>query len=365
MGVLQSCFFWTYVPAMFLVGWLQERINAYRTLALGLGLWALATVLTGFAGGFAMLLALRLTLGLGESAVFPCSSKLIAQHLPQHRLGAANGLVSLGIALGPAFGTFAGGLLMAEVGWRWLFILFGLVSALWLVPWLLTTRKLSREADAPAADHGEAPSFGAILARRDLWGVSLGHFSGCYALYFILAWLPTYLIKIHGFSVPQMAQIGGVVYLVYGASVLLTGWLSDVWMRAGASANLVRKTFGVACGLVGAVALPIAASPSSEIAIGALCAAAFAFGLSTPMLYATGQTLAGPRAGGKWISVQNAIGNLAGIVGPIVTGRIVDLTGSFDAAFWLAGVASLLGAVGFGLVIRKVAPLTWTQRTSA
>lgn len=70
-GLLVSVFFWTYTPAQILAGWLAEKINPYRTLALGLTLWAVATALTGLANGFAMLIALRLLLGLGESVAFP------------------------------------------------------------------------------------------------------------------------------------------------------------------------------------------------------------------------------------------------------------------------------------------------------
>ena len=81
IGVLVSAFFWSYVPAQILVGWVADRINPYRTLAVGLALWSIATALSGVATGFAMLISLRLLLGLGESAAFPCSSKLLAQHL--------------------------------------------------------------------------------------------------------------------------------------------------------------------------------------------------------------------------------------------------------------------------------------------
>jgi len=109
IGMLLGAFFWTYTPGQLLAGWLAEKINAYRSLALGVALWSLATVATGFATGFVSILALRLVLGLGESAAFPCSSKLLGEHLPQHRLGFANGMIGVGLALGPAFGTFAGG----------------------------------------------------------------------------------------------------------------------------------------------------------------------------------------------------------------------------------------------------------------
>ncbi len=87
IGVLLSAFFWTYVPGQVAAGWLAEKINPYRALALGLALWSIATALTGLATGFVIFIALRLLLGLGESVAFPCSSKLLAQHLPPHRLG--------------------------------------------------------------------------------------------------------------------------------------------------------------------------------------------------------------------------------------------------------------------------------------
>src|SRR5579871_5022375 len=82
LGLLFSAFFWTYIPCQILAGWMAERINAYRTLALGVGLWSLATASSGLANSFAFLLALRLVLGVGESAGFPCISKLLARHLP-------------------------------------------------------------------------------------------------------------------------------------------------------------------------------------------------------------------------------------------------------------------------------------------
>ena len=82
IGLLISSFFWTYVPAQILAAWLAERFNAYRVLAMGLALWSVATALSGLATGFAALLALRLVLGVGEGAAFPCSSKLIGSTCP-------------------------------------------------------------------------------------------------------------------------------------------------------------------------------------------------------------------------------------------------------------------------------------------
>lgn len=359
-GLLVSVFFWTYTPAQIFAGWLAEKINPYRTLALGLTLWAVATALTGLANGFAMLVALRLLLGLGESVAFPCSSKIIAQNLATHRLGFANGLIAVGLSLGPAFGTFTGGLLMAQMGWRPVFLIFGLGSLLWLWPWLVATRHLSRHDDAPKPEN--APPFRTILMRREAWGAGLGHFASNYILYFVISWLPIYLVKARGFTVPQMAWLGGLIYLLYAASSLTTGWITDRWMASGASANRVRKSFIIASHLVSAAAMAACALGNAPVAVGGLFMAGLAFGMNSPNLYAIGQTLAGPRASGKWIGFQNCVGNVAGIVAPIVTGMVVDRTGEFTWAFAVAGLVALTGVASWTLLVRRIAPLDWRNR---
>ena len=357
VGILVSAFYWTYTPGQPLAGWLAHRLNPYRTLGLGLALWSLATAATGMVSGFAALIVLRLLLGIGESAAFPCSSKLLAQHLPTARLGAANGLIGVGLALGPAFGTWAGGNLMAQTGWRPAFLIFGVLSALWLIPWWRATRHLDRAAGIEAT--APAPAYLAILKRREAWGAALGHFCSNYSFYFVVSWLPLYLVKAHGLSMTQMAEVGGIIYGVYAASSLVGGWLADRWMAAGASDNLVRKSTVIASHVVPGVSLIVAATADANLATACLFVAAVGFGLNTSTIFTIGQTLAGPRAAGKWMGVQNGIGNIAGIVGPLITGVLVDRTGSFTWAFILAGGASLTGVIGWGLMIRKVAPLDW------
>jgi MFS family permease len=358
VGVLLSAFYWTYTPGQLLAGWLAHRINAYRTLALGLAMWSAATAATGLAGSFAILIGLRLVLGVGESAAFPCSSRLLAQHLPTAKLGAANGLIGVGLALGPAFGTWAGGNLMAQAGWRPTFLIFGLVSMLWLIPWRRATGHLDRAATAET--ELPAPSYRQILGRREAWGAALGHFCSNYPFYFVVSWLPLYLVKERGFSMSEMAAAGGLIYGIYAASSLAAGWLTDQWMKAGASDTLARMSVIIASHLIAAASLVVAALGDVPVAIFALCAAAVGFGLNTSQLFSIGQTLAGPRAGGKWMGFQNCVGNIAGIVGPVITGVVVDATGNFILAIVIASLVGLAGVVAWGLVVRRVAPLEWS-----
>jgi MFS family permease len=105
LGVLFSAFFWTYAPLQPLAGWLAQRFDVRYVLGGGLAVWALATTLTGLASSFAVLLVLRVLLGIGESVAYPCNAKFLGQRVAAHERGVANGLIATGQSLGPTCGT--------------------------------------------------------------------------------------------------------------------------------------------------------------------------------------------------------------------------------------------------------------------
>jgi MFS family permease len=359
IGVLLSAFFWSYAPLQPVAGWLAQRFDVRYVLAGGLAVWASATALMGLATTFAMLIALRILLGVGESVTYPCNSKLLAQRAPEHERGRANGLIAAFQALGPTFGTLVGGLAMASFGWRAAFVALGLMSLVWLLPWFIVTRDGSATT-APGLGTRPLPYL-IILRKRALWGASLGQFCTTYAYYFVLTWLPLFLVKTHGFSMRQMAQIGAGVYAIHAASAALVGWTSDRWIIVGASPNRVRKGMLVT-GLIGvAVLMMMCASAGSTLAILLLAITAAFFGTQTPNIFAISQTLGGPRAAGQWMGVQNMIGNLSGVVAPVVTGFVVDRTGEFYWAFAIAAAVALIGSFAFGALIPCIEPVIWPE----
>ena len=358
LGVLLSAFYYGYVTCMPATGWLAERFGARVVLAAGVALWSVATLSTGFAGGFVALLALRILLGIGESVAFPCASKLLADAVEVGRLGVANGILSFGYLLGPAVGTFVGGYLMTLYGWRPVFIAFGALSLLWLIPWWRAPLPVSVR---PNVAEEPPPPFREILSQRALWGASLGHFASNYGYYFIISWLPFYLVKSRGFSIASMAAIASWAYLLNALSALLMGWAADRWIRAGRSATLVYKGImgvthlaGIGC-MAGMVLLPERGS------IAALFVFEIISGCSYPGLFAIPQIIAGPKATGRWVGVQNAAGNVAGLVAPVITGVLVDQTGLFDVAFALAAGVNVLGLIGWLFLLPKIAPLQWSS----
>lgn len=350
-GLTVSAFFWVYAPIQLFSGWLCDRFSVYKLLAAGIILWAASTLLTGFAGGFASLLVLRIMLGIGESLAFPGSSKIIARHIPADQRGKANAAVATGIALGPAVGTLVGGLMLAHWGWREMFVVFGLATLLWVLPWQRAVREL------PTTGHFDAgaPVPLSLLVRKwPLWSMSIVHALGNYCFYFLLAWLPLFLTKSRGFSITEMTLLASLGYAVQGACAFAYGHFSDWWTRSGRSEDACRRWMMVASQTMAALAICGLAFAHSALSIGLLLCLAGAASASLSMnLYAVAQMFAGPRASGTWVGFQNALGNMSGIICPIITGIVVDRSG-YEAAFFLTAGVAIVGAVWWALAVPKI-----------
>ena len=377
LGFLFSSFFWTYAAFQIVSGWLVDRFSVYWVLALGILLWSAATLGTGLVRGFTLMLAMRLVLGIGESVAYPSYSKIISRHFAESQRGRANSIVCAGQASGPAVGTLLGGLLIAHLGWRFSFIVFGFASLLWLLPWLKYLREpaISRTSDpALAADRGEvlpARSSAAsatifqILQQRSAWGTFGGLFAYNYVWYFFITWLPTYLVSGRQFSVKTMSVVTSLACFILAASALTSGWLSDKWITAGASPTRVRKTFTGAGPAIAASILFVGILANHTAAMALLMLTCVGLGMCTSNLWAVTQTLAGPTTSGKWTGLQNFIGNLAGWIAPTLIGLIVQRTGSFFYVFVITSVVTLLGAASWTFIVGPIQPIKWRARTVA
>jgi len=358
LGILFAAFFWTYSVIQIPVGWVAERFGAHRVLAAGLTLWACATMLVGFAHTFPALLALRLLLGVGESVGFPSVSKLLAIVVPVAYLGSANGIVAFGYLFGPAIGSYCGGLLMAHFGWRSAFWVFGAASLLWLLPW--SQVKLPQRAAHQAATEG--PTYPVLLKQPSLWGTALGLFSTNYTFYFLLTWLPFYVVRERGFSTTEMAGLAGSAYVVNALSALIAGWATDRVAARTGQATLVYKGVMVVAHLGSVVCMLCIAFGTRPWALGGIFVYEILSGMSSPGVFAIPQILAGPTASGRWVGIQNSIGNFAGALAPLLTGFLVEETHHFTGAFVVAAIVSVVGVVGWVWMVPKVAPLPWPAR---
>jgi ACS family D-galactonate transporter-like MFS transporter len=361
LGKLLSVFFWTYGCMQVPAGWVVDRFEVKWVFAAGFFVWSAATATTAALHGFAAWVAIRIILGIGESIAFPAYSKILGSgYFTETRRGFANAAIMAGLSLGPAVGMLVGGTAVGRFGWRPFFLALGLLSLLWLIPWLVwmptgtTSTAPTSESKVGILD---------IFRERAAWGTFLGQICINYTLYFLVAWLPFYLVRGRNLSMNQMARVGGLIFLFAAVSAILSGKLSDRWIASGASATRVRKTLlgGGMTGL-GVFLIAAAVAPDSTF-IWLLAAAGVCLGVNGAHCWAVTQTLAGPRVSGRWTGVQNFVGNFGGAFAPAITGYLLNRLGRFYWPFLIAGVFSWIGALAWVFVVGPIEPVEWEKKT--
>ena len=362
LGKLLSAFFWTYALMQMPAGWLVDRFDVRWIFAIGFFVWSAATAVTGYLHGFAALLTIRVILGLGESVAFPSYSKVLGSYFKERNRGFANSVLMTGLALGPAFGMLVGGSAVAEFGWRPFFVALGLMGLLWLPLWYAW--RPPRPASCGQGARHSAGYF-EILRQRSAWGTCIGQASINYFLYFLVTWLPFYLVRGRHFSLTQMARVGALVFLMSAISAMATGKLSDRWIQTGASPTAVRKGF-MALGHVGiGIALVSAVLSEGRLFLSMLALTGVFLGISVCGSWTISQMLAGPRMVGRWVGVQNFVGNVGGAVAPALTGFLLDRIGSFYWPFFITALVAWIGAFGWYFVVGPLDEVDWGKHVKA
>jgi MFS family permease len=356
MGVLLSSFFWTYSLFMIPAGLLVDRYGIRYTYLAGLALWSIASALIGVAQEFWQLVALRALLGLGETVAPVASIAYIKRNFAEEEQGLPTAIYIGGALVGPAVGTFVGAFLLNPLGWRMLFIVTGAAGAMWLIPWFFVApRGMANRPVTPSLQ--PLPSrlpLGAIVRSPLFWGVTFGAFFYSYYWYFILTWVPSYLLRVHGYSNEKMGTTLSIPLALTAVTSLAAGVIADrVIKRTGLAPLVVRKAFVtlgfvLACSIVLLATLP-AGAPLLPLFI--LSMGGMGFGVSN--YWALTHLIAPENLIGRAMGYQNSIAQLAGVAAPVVTGLLVGAEQRFSTAIWIAGLSPLVGATVLLLWLRQ------------
>jgi ACS family D-galactonate transporter-like MFS transporter len=212
---------------------------------------------------------------------------------------------------------------------------------------------------------GGGPGLLRIASRREAWATFLGLFCFNYTYYFLLTWLPSYLVMERHFSMDMMSLYGALPFCATAVTSMACGWLSDRIIASGRPAGRVRRSFAISGLLLCGLNLPLVLGTNHIAAMSFLVLAFVGIGMFTANAWAITQTMAGSEAAGQWTGLQNAIGNLGGVVAPIVTGLLVGRLGSFQMAFFGAAGMLFAAAVFYGWMLGTIAPLDWQSRKAS
>lgn len=351
-GVLLSAFFWSYALMQVPIGWLADRVSLRWLYAGSFALWSLACGFTGLAGSLAVLILLRVVLGIGESIYLPGSVKFISLAFSPEERGLPTAIFDSGVRAGLAIGAPLVAWLVSRHGWRNMFMLVGFTALVWILPWILTFPARQKEPLPPAPARAVRKP---LTFNRNLLGASLGFFCFGYYNYLLVTWLPDYLVEVRHLTLLKAGLLAAIPYIVWAVAEVAGGWASDRLVRLGWNETRVRKgiiTVGFASGLM---LIPAALIDNLTASI-ILLAGGSLVGLSSPNILVVFQTCAPHDEVGMWMGFGNFIGNIGGVLSPLVTGILISRTGSYFPGFALAPVILIAGLLAFWFLVGELKP---------
>ena len=349
-GLLNSAFFWTYTLMQIPAGLIVDRFGVRIPLAVGFGLWCVVAAGTSTATAVWQLVAFRLALGIGEAVVWPAGLAWLRTNMAEKERGLATGIFVSGSKWGPAIASLVATRLIANYGWRQMFLILGAGGALWLVPWLLFSKESPNGNNSkPTA---EIP-LAYLMKTPQMWGILIGTFCYNYFLFYSLTWLPAYFVESRQLSLNSMGIYSFFSFAGSAIVAILAGWAADGMIRQGFDAVDVRRWFTIAGLVLASTEVIGAMSASNKLAIFFAVFSITGLGLATANYWALTQTLIPGAGGGRIAAVQNTALNLAGIIAPILTGWLKEVTGSYLVPMQAIWVVLLVGIGAYTFLIRE------------
>ena len=376
IGMLQTCFFVSYA-AMQIPGGIMSDFFKHRVVVTGaVTWWSIFTGLTAYCSSFTGFAVVRALFGLGEAPVLPALTAFVGRWFPGKEKGRASSMLLAGCYIGPAFGLGMTVAIMAALGWREVFILYGIGGIFFAAAWYLLAKVSPKESsfvNQAELDYieegrgedakGEIAPWSNFFKSSQFWAIGILVLVADYVMYVYLVWLPLYLMEAQGFSLTEMGISASLPWIALTVCTLATGWIGDHLVAAGYSKKQARSYLGVSgfagCGIflyLGAMAT----NPSLNVlwltlSLGSL---GFSFASAWGAAFDIGGKYVGSVTG--WI---NFGGNMGGVFAPVITAWLVTSFG-WQTAILVTSSFTLIGAIAC-LMVKPDIPLKLQKNEEA
>jgi ACS family glucarate transporter-like MFS transporter len=370
IGLVFSAFAYPYLVFQIVGGWISDRFGARRTLIVCGLIWAVATVLTGMAGGLASMLLARILLGFGEGATFPAATTAMSRWVPKSRRGYAQGITHAAARIGNAAAPAAIVLIMTTYGWRASFYICAGISFAWVAIWTLTFTEFPKDhprvtsleiasLPPPAASTTNVPW--RRLFKR-MTPVTIVYFCYGWTLWLFLSWIPQYFLHSQTLDLKQSALYASCVFLAGVLGDTLGGIVTDKILKRTGNLRRARSSMVSVCMFLSMLSLvPLMFTHSQGVSLLFLSGGFFFSEMTIGPMWATPMDIA-PNHCGTASGIMNSGSALAAILSPVVSGFIIDRTGNWQLPF--VGSMVLMG-VGVLLAFRMRPDSQFEEATEA
>jgi MFS family permease len=353
MGYIFSAFAISYAAFGVPAAWWADRDGARTVLTWVVLVWSAFTMATAAAWNFLSMVVIRFLFGVGEAGAWPSVARVYSRWIPLERRGRIQGIFF-------AFAHLAGGLTPLVVAaiagwleWRMIFIVFGLTGAVWSVAWYAWFRDEPRDHPAitaqerdlieatrgvPATKEKSSAGWTGVFKTPTVAPLCIQAFANSYGFYFFITWLPTYLKQAHNMQGTEWAVFSGLPLMLSFVADLTGGEGSDRLARRIGLRN-ARRAFGVGGYALAALGIFLATQLGSGFAAGLFIAIGGACSMLTlAPAWATAVDVGGRHAG-VTAGTMNTVGQVGGILSPLVLAYLVDATNDWNMPLLvLAGI---------------------------
>ena len=365
-GFINSGFLVGYAIMFTVSGILIDRFGGRLGLALSVGLWSFATALHSLANNVVQFGAFRFLLGVGEGGAFPGAVKTVKEWVPKESQALANGIAIGGAALGAVIAPPLCVYMINVTGWRGVFIITSIIGFVWVLVWLILTRRknnypenlkspgnLNAEKNASPKIERKKTNFSKLLKIKEVWVFIFMRFLLDPILYFYMFWIPKYLNETRSVNIVLIGKLFWMPFLAMGVSNMLGGWMSDSLFILTKNLNKARKIIMGAAALLMLPVLFVKFAPSPEFVIMIMCVAFFAHGLwITNYITSIGDVF-----GHSMTSTVVGLSGTAGAISALIINPVIGLiitNFSYNPMWIYAGAMYLIAFIGFIIFIPEI-----------
>jgi ACS family hexuronate transporter-like MFS transporter len=355
-----------YAAGMLLVGRLVDRLGVRVGYAVTMIFWSLASMAHALGRSLTSFMVARASLGFGESGVFPCSIKSVAEWFPNKERSFAIGIFNAGANAGAILTALLVPWITIHWGWRWAFVITGGIGFVWVVLWLLLYRKPEEHRRVSKAElayiRSDPPKpaghmkWLSLVSYRQTWAFVVGKFMIDPIWWFYLYWVPDFLQRNHGLALMQIGVPIMVIYVISDVGSVAGGWFSSMLIKRGKSVNAARKSAMLICSLF---ILPIMLAYRVESLWGAVLIIGLAAGGHqgfSANLFAVPSDTFPAEAVGSVVGMGGMAGAIGGMLIAKVVGYTLQWTGSYRIPFFIAGASYLVALASIQILSPRLEP---------
>ncbi len=361
-GLVLSSFFAGYLITQVLGGWLAQKLGGKAVLGFGVLWWSAFTLITPLSAftSFPVLIAARIAMGLGEGVAFPSVYHMFGRWVPARERSRAAAFNLAAIPAGTLTAIIVTPFLAVKFGWPSVFYVFGVVGLIWFAFWWFLVsdepakdsrmgkaeREMFRDENEKGKSSDSEPiPWRALLTQKPVWAIIVAHFCNNWGLYVLLSWLPSYFASELGISLRSVWIYVAPPWIASFVVGNMVGVLADHLIAKGWTVTRVRRFMQIIGSGAPAIGLIILANVKDATTAVILLTVSLGFSSFSFAGFASNHLDVAPRHAGILFGISNTFATIPGIIGVVLTGYLVDVTGTFASAFYLTAGMYVVGLI--------------------